>query len=543
MAGHGNRISALEEGQQGLRDMLEALKGELTQQISAGEERSRADFLEASATLAEQVNRIERADRGKSVAGDGNNDAPSAEGAAPDRTRSTEPTRSSPSPDDRVCGFGGSQGAHGSAQQGPTVHQPQISRGLGGLLREPGGFHQHRQGPPAWREDFRHPRGADVGRGGNYHCRQPPAAWGEGEGSNGIGPGGQAGVRFPHRGGEAPAEDHWGRGPIAQGRGGAMEYGGGWNNPGWGQPPNFQEGRPPPQHRPPVQPRLTRMEFPKYKNGDPLEWIDRAEMFFEYQELPRHQWVHIASFHLEGETYQWLSWWRKQRPYPTWEEFCDGLIARFGPTEYEDFDMMLHKLKQTGTVNEYRKEFERLANRVHWTEKALLGCFMAGLKEKISDEVQAFQPRSIAQAIRMARLQEEKLGRRQATKTYRWSSKEGEQETVKGMIKGTSSTQPRKEAAVKRLSWEAMQERRAKGLCYTCDEKFVPGHKCKEIQVFMLQEEEGVETAGGRDSEEREVLDLEDIEVSVHALEGGGTTLHNAAGWEGGRSKGFHIGG
>ncbi|KAK8913832.1 hypothetical protein KSP39_PZI023948 [Platanthera zijinensis] len=87
MAGHGNRISALEEGQQGLRDMLEALKGELTQQISAGEERSHAAFLEASAALAEQVTRIERADRGKSVAADGNNDAPSAEGIQISRSK------------------------------------------------------------------------------------------------------------------------------------------------------------------------------------------------------------------------------------------------------------------------------------------------------------------------------------------------------------------------------------------------------------------------------------------------------------------------
>ena len=31
-------------------------------------------------------------------------------------------------------------------------------------------------------------------------------------------------------------------------------------------------------------------------------------------------------------------------------------------------------------------------------------------------------------------------------------------------------------------------EKRAKGLCYRCNEKFAPGHRCKqrELQVFMV---------------------------------------------------------
>jgi hypothetical protein len=31
-----------------------------------------------------------------------------------------------------------------------------------------------------------------------------------------------------------------------------------------------------------------------------------------------------------------------------------------------------------------------------------------------------------------------------------------------------------------------MKERREKGLCYNCDEKFRPGHKCKSLTLFLI---------------------------------------------------------
>jgi hypothetical protein len=30
-----------------------------------------------------------------------------------------------------------------------------------------------------------------------------------------------------------------------------------------------------------------------------------------------------------------------------------------------------------------------------------------------------------------------------------------------------------------------MDERQLKGLCYNCDDKYFPGHKCKEKNLFM----------------------------------------------------------
>lgn len=44
-----------------------------------------------------------------------------------------------------------------------------------------------------------------------------------------------------------------------------------------------------------------------------------------------------------------------------------------------------------------------------------------------------------------------------------------------------------------RLIEAEIKAKRAKGLCYRCDDKFSPGHRCKnkELQVLILQDDEG----------------------------------------------------
>lgn len=45
-------------------------------------------------------------------------------------------------------------------------------------------------------------------------------------------------------------------------------------------------------------------------------------------------------------------------------------MARFGPSEYTDYDEALAHIKQIVTLRVYQKKFERIASRVHdWPEK------------------------------------------------------------------------------------------------------------------------------------------------------------------------------
>ncbi|KAL4608000.1 hypothetical protein ACB092_09G215900 [Castanea dentata] len=247
-------------------------------------------------------------------------------------------------------------------------------------------------------------------------------------------------------------------------------------------------------------------DFPQFSGEDPPGWIYEAENFLRYQRTADNEKVLLASFNLQDEALQWYQWFEKARRNVSWEEFTHALCVRFGPSDYEDFDEALAKLRQTGTVREYQAQFERIASRVHeWPEKALMGSYIGGLKDEIRSEVKLFHPTTLVHATSLARLQEEKLQRqRRALPQY-----------------GLLPTPPLRQTT-------EMQARREKGLCYNCDEKFVPGHKCKNQQVYMLEtmldseEVEENEEAAARETQQTVP------EISLHALSGVDTpqTMH-----------------
>ena len=54
------------------------------------------------------------------------------------------------------------------------------------------------------------------------------------------------------------------------------------------------------------------------------------------------------------------------------------------------------------------------------------------------------------------------------------------------------SNETRSAGTFKRLTESEIQAKRAKGLCFRCDEKFSPGHRCKDrtLQVLTVSDEE-----------------------------------------------------
>lgn len=71
---------------------------------------------------------------------------------------------------------------------------------------------------------------------------------------------------------------------------------------------------------------------------------------------------------------------------------------------------------------------------------------------------------------------------------------------------------------IKRLTPAELQERREKGLCFNCNEKFGPGHRCKKL--FLIEgswpEEESDNDEGTEDHECRDMVEMP--EISLHAI-------------------------
>ncbi|GKE95388.1 retrotransposon gag domain, retroviral aspartyl protease [Tanacetum coccineum] len=90
-----------------------------------------------------------------------------------------------------------------------------------------------------------------------------------------------------------------------------------------------------------------KITFPTFSDGDPRDWILKAEKYFRYYDIPEEEKVDVASMHLDY-----------------WEDLVRALQKIFRPTEFQNSDEYLCSLKQTGTVQEYQQEFAKRSSRV-----------------------------------------------------------------------------------------------------------------------------------------------------------------------------------
>ena len=168
-------------------------------------------------------------------------------------------------------------------------------------------------------------------------------------------------------------------------------------------------------------------------------------------------------------------------------------------------------LKQKGPVIEHIQQFQKLSLR----EDGILGdkfldIFIGTLKDNIQHEVHLFEPTSLEKASMVSRKVESKnlamATRRTTPNTYKESN-----------FPSTNNPQPT------RLTPQQLEERREKGLCFNCDNKYSKGHKCGEKKLIYIDcEGEDVEDQEPSQNEEIEEITQEEITptISCHALAG-----------------------
>ncbi|KAK9179225.1 hypothetical protein WN943_028424 [Citrus x changshan-huyou] len=260
-------------------------------------------------------------------------------------------------------------------------------------------------------------------------------------------------------------------------------------------------------------PRMIKLDFPRYNGSeDTTSWVCRVEQFFHLHQTPEEERVALASFHLEGDAQLWFQLIKQEGDMLTWQEFCDGLHARYGATQFQDFFGELIKLQQVGSVCDYQTQFEKLLAKVgRLSQDRQVSCFVSGLKDTIKADVLAGRPTTLTSAIGLARLYEARnISQRRSTTT----TEVKKNNSVKKELTFTNSTLP-----VRRLAPVEMQERRIKGLCYNCDEKFTPGHRCKKL--FLIEACYDGDNDVVMDEDEAIIEDSKVVpEISLHAISG-----------------------
>ncbi|XP_040996196.1 uncharacterized protein LOC121242393 [Juglans microcarpa x Juglans regia] len=274
-----------------------------------------------------------------------------------------------------------------------------------------------------------------------------------------------------------------------------------------------------------VQTRSIRLAFPAFDGTDPNGWIYRVNQFFLFHNtLPQHR-LRLVSFHMEGKALTWFQDLDESGMLADWETFIKALLIRFGPNCYDDPMQAFTRLKQTGSVKEYKTQFETLSNRFRGlSDHYKLSCFLSGLKDEFWLTVRMFHPHNLITAYSLAKIQEENIALNK--KTNCWNPPNPPYSTEPGLLKLSKNTLP-----VQRINQLQMKDRREKGLCYYCGAKWQPDHRCQKPKLYLIEEIcDNPEEVKGQKGEDKlkEVVDyivtLEpsnyNPEISLHAIMG-----------------------
>ncbi|KAF3660018.1 hypothetical protein FXO38_12339 [Capsicum annuum] len=234
----------------------------------------------------------------------------------------------------------------------------------------------------------------------------------------------------------------------------------------------------------------TKMEFPRFKGGDPRGWILKAEKYFLYYQTHDDLKVDIASMYLDGDPLDLFAW-----------------------------------------INKH----------------CLLGVFLTGLKEELKVDVRIHKPRTVYKAMSLAVDFEQKMGSNCGNKGSQWpnmsrsnTSKIGSARDALDQSVGNqlvSRTNPNSvqisSCPSQNRAWDIEKQNCiAKGLCFICNEKFLPGNRCKTTSLTLMETNDNIE--GGElveqmpsDIIDRDASTNDLAEISFHAFLGDmkGTTM------------------
>ncbi|XP_042976318.1 uncharacterized protein LOC122307482 [Carya illinoinensis] len=166
-----------------------------------------------------------------------------------------------------------------------------------------------------------------------------------------------------------------------------------------------------------------------------------------------------------------------------------------------------------------------------WSEAALIGTFIDGLRPWLAKEIKLRQPTRLSEVMKMVEILEEShSSERRPTKDMGSKSFKNVQTKVSWKGRDTSATTSKLRLEIKKLFSEEVQECIKKGLCFKCGDKWGPDHKCKAAQaLFMFEDEssddesEGSQEEPSQEEETKETESggtLEEAELSLNAMVG-----------------------
>ncbi|KAJ9548687.1 hypothetical protein OSB04_021230, partial [Centaurea solstitialis] len=304
---------------------------------------------------------------------------------------------------------------------------------------------------------------------------------------------------------------------------------------------------------------MPKVKLPLFEGIDPRGWIIKAELYFQVHQTPPPQKLKLTQMCMDGSALNWFTNLLIKHPHTTWDQFRDKLMVRFGETKFHNAHEALGSLYQVGDINEYIERFEALSALIpDQTEAQSTGMFLRGLQNDIKNWVRALNPRTCDQAMDLARhvaiataIHGDRANQKGKTsfnvgasggtsQGYSWRYDHREKPNTSTLTHYPTNrpntqfnqVQPKISETIKpntltnrfpgtrHLTKQEWEDRRKRGLCFSCGQKYSPQHKCTEgqLRVILLADGEEMDDDGEIRCGEA-VLDDEPADGECNALQ------------------------
>lgn len=154
-----------------------------------------------------------------------------------------------------------------------------------------------------------------------------------------------------------------------------------------------------------------KLNFPEFNGRDPRIWRRQCEDYFLFYNVPEHLRVTSATMHMRDNAGRWMEVQRLKGGFPSWAQFMTDVEDKFGAYDYDHAMQDLFTLKQTGSVEEFYFQFQSLQFRLEMHNSGFdrmffINQFTRNLKPELAAMVQSHIPRTMEQAVHIAKIQE-----------------------------------------------------------------------------------------------------------------------------------------
>ncbi|GKV33977.1 hypothetical protein SLEP1_g42408 [Rubroshorea leprosula] len=303
--------------------------------------------------------------------------------------------------------------------------------------------------------------------------------------------------------------------------------------------------------------KFGKVDFPSYDGIENFRgWLYKCNRFFKAHNILDENKVEIASMYLSGDAIIWHECYMQDKmTFSDWRDYIFDMSLRFGEGEMQDPIILWKNLNQTCSVNDYQRDFEKIRSRVKCSEKQAMAMFVGGLKEELQHPVACYNPKSVVEAYSIAKQQElsinsiiritknlslnprnlpplppltsniQKLPQYTNPNSYHNFPRPPPFTPQNSSLISSMAKTQNKTKNTRTLTEVEMEDKKRKGLCFLCDEKYTPGHRCAKKGLYNLEiqaTDEEIDVENDEMEETQSLNQLSTIEprISIHPLTG-----------------------